>query len=101
MNGSRISSTCVGSGSSLGESMRLIVPSVILISYVTVGAVCTISMLNSRSRRSWMISMCSRPRNPQRKPKLQAAHQPVFLPGLRQAVPAVRLRARGQVRRHA
>src|SRR3546814_19970247 len=31
------------------------------------------SRLNSRLRRSWMISRCSRPRNPQRKPKPRAA----------------------------
>ena len=30
-------------------------------------------MLNSRSSRSWMISMCSRPRKPQRNPKPSAS----------------------------
>ena len=33
------------------------------------------SRLNSRSSRSWMISRCSRPRKPQRKPKPSAARR--------------------------
>ncbi|MNG09964.1 hypothetical protein D3C84_934080 [compost metagenome] len=42
-------------------------------SKITVGAVVIRSRLYSRSRRSWMISMCSMPRNPQRKPKPRAS----------------------------
>ena len=40
---------------------------------MTIGAVAMRSRLNSRSSRSWMISRCSRPRKPQRKPKPSAA----------------------------
>ena len=40
---------------------------------MTEGAVAIRSRLNSRSSRSWMISRCSRPRKPQRKPKPSAA----------------------------
>jgi GTP-binding protein LepA len=36
------------------------------------GAVARMSRLYSRSMRSWMISMCKRPRKPQRKPKPRA-----------------------------
>jgi len=39
----------------------------------TKGTVVITVMLNSRSRRSWMISICNRPRKPQRKPKPSAA----------------------------
>ncbi|MNN52228.1 hypothetical protein D3C81_1669130 [compost metagenome] len=38
----------------------------------TLGAVVIRAILNSRSIRSWMISMCRRPRKPQRKPKPKA-----------------------------
>jgi hypothetical protein len=38
-----------------------------------VGAVVIRSRSYSRSRRSWMISMCSMPRKPQRKPKPRAS----------------------------
>src|SRR5271165_4447189 len=40
---------------------------------MTEGAVAMRSRLNSRSSRSWMISRCSSPRKPQRKPKPSAA----------------------------
>ena len=40
--------------------------------YSTDGADAMRSRSNSRSRRSWMISMWSRPRKPQRKPKPSA-----------------------------
>ncbi len=40
--------------------------------YSTEGADAISSWPNSRSRRSWMISMWSRPRKPQRKPKPSA-----------------------------
>ena len=40
---------------------------------MTDGAVAIRSRLNSRSSRSWMISRCSSPRKPQRKPKPSAA----------------------------
>ncbi|SKU54720.1 Uncharacterised protein [Mycobacteroides abscessus subsp. abscessus] len=40
--------------------------------YTTLGAVEMRSRLNSRSRRSRVISMCSNPRKPQRNPKPSA-----------------------------
>ena len=40
--------------------------------YSTLGADAMRSSANSRSRRSWVISMCSRPRKPQRNPKPSA-----------------------------
>ncbi|MCY1294450.1 hypothetical protein D9M70_437430 [compost metagenome] len=43
------------------------------ISKITVGAVVIRSRSYSRSRRSWMISMCSMPRKPMRKPKPRAS----------------------------
>src|SRR6185437_4795850 len=43
---------------------------------MTDGAVAIKSRLNSRSSRSWMISRCSSPRNPQRKPKTSGAQVP-------------------------
>ena len=39
---------------------------------MTEGSVVTRSRSNSRSSRSWMTSMCSMPRKPQRKPKPRA-----------------------------
>ena len=39
---------------------------------MTLGSVVTRSRLNSRSRRSWMISMWSIPKKPHRKPKPRA-----------------------------
>ena len=39
---------------------------------MTLGAVVTRSRLNSRSSRSWIISMCRSPKKPQRKPKPSA-----------------------------
>jgi hypothetical protein len=52
--------------------MRMIELSLSTTSYTTVGAVVIRSMSNSRSRRSCTMSMCSRPRKPQRKPKPSA-----------------------------
>ncbi|SKT93445.1 Uncharacterised protein [Mycobacteroides abscessus subsp. abscessus] len=48
-----------------------VIPSVIT-RYTTLGAVEMRSRLNSRSRRSRVISMCSNPRKPQRNPKPSA-----------------------------
>src|SRR5471032_1638862 len=70
--GSRISSMRDGSGIRDGLSTFSTVPSRMTTSYTTVGAVVIRSMSNSRSRRSCTISMCSRPRKPQRKPKPSA-----------------------------
>ena len=47
-------------------------PLVIVTWYSTDGADAMRSRSNSRSSRSWMISMCSRPRKPHRKPKPSA-----------------------------
>ena len=72
MIGSRTSSTLEASGSLDGLETCSTVPSFISTSYTTVGAVVMRFMSNSRSRRSWTISMCRRPRKPQRKPKPSA-----------------------------
>ena len=72
MMGSRISSIFDSSGSLNGFSTLISVPSFITTSYTTVGAVVMRSMSYSRSSRSCTMSMCSRPRKPQRKPKPSA-----------------------------
>ena len=70
--GSSIDSTWFGGGIADGLSTTSTLPSVRLARYSTFGAVATRSMSYSRSRRSRTISMCRRPRNPQRKPKPSA-----------------------------
>ena len=60
------------SGSFDGLSISCTTPSVVVTRYSTLGAVVTRFMSNSRSSRSCTISMCSRPRKPQRKPKPSA-----------------------------
>ena len=50
-------------------------PSVVCTRYSTDGAVAMRLRSNSRSRRSRTISMCSSPRNPQRKPKPEGARR--------------------------
>ena len=60
------------SGNSLGLVTWWTVLSSAVTSYGTFGAVEIRSSPNSRSRRSETISMCSRPRKPQRKPKPNA-----------------------------
>src|SRR5262249_10715112 len=72
MIGSRISSIFDGSGSFAGFSIGVTDPSRSMTSYTTVGAVVTSDISYSRSSRSCTISMCSRPRNPQRKPQPSA-----------------------------
>ena len=69
------SSTCsMRPESGICEGLRTstISPAVVVTWYATFGAVASRSRSNSRSSRSWMISMCSRPRKPQRKPKPSA-----------------------------
>ena len=61
------------SGRSAGLWISTCVPSLRSTLYDTVGAVCTIDTPPSRSRRSCTMSMCRRPRNPQRKPKPSAS----------------------------
>src|SRR5437773_12214565 len=56
----------------LGFSTSSTAPSVLWTWYSTFGTVLIRSRLNSRSSRSRTISMWSRPRNPQRKPKPRA-----------------------------
>ena len=63
--------------SALGQVGRVVddastSPSVLLTRYSTLGAVAMSARSNSRSRRSLTISMCSRPRKPQRNPKPSA-----------------------------
>ena len=72
MTGSSIFLIRPASGSLAGLSISCTSPSVVVTRYSTPGAVVTRSMSNSRSSRSWTISMCSRPRKPQRKPKPSA-----------------------------
>jgi hypothetical protein len=72
-HGSRISVSSSRRGMRAGRSTTCTVPSVRTASYVTFGAVWMIGMLFSRSSRYWMISMCSSPRNPHRKPNPSAS----------------------------
>ena len=72
-HGSSIVSMSVGFGSSAGLSIATSPrPCVSMTWYSTDGAEAIRSRSNSRSRRSWTISMWSRPRKPQRKPKPSA-----------------------------
>ncbi len=73
MTGSSSFAIRPASGSFAGLSISCTSPSVVVTRYSTPGAVVTRSMLYSRSSRSWTISMCSRPRKPQRNPKPSAA----------------------------
>ena len=70
--GSSMWSSRVASGSSVGLSTSSSVPSVRKARYATLGAVAMSERSNSRSRRSRTISMCRRPRKPQRKPMPRA-----------------------------
>src|SRR5215813_2047552 len=64
--GSSICSIRSGDGSFDGLSMSSTSPAVVSTLYCTLGAVTISERLNSRSSRSWTISMCSMPRIPQR-----------------------------------
>ena len=71
--GSSMTSMSVGFGSSAGLSTTTVAAAVGQLTwYSTDGAEAMRSRPNSRSSRSWTISMWSRPRNPQRKPKPSA-----------------------------
>ena len=70
--GSSTWSITAAGGISAGFSTSMSSPSVLCTRYSTLGTVVTRLRLNSRSSRSCTISMCSRPRNPQRKPKPSA-----------------------------
>ena len=71
--GSSICSMSVGLGRSAGLSMTTLPrPFVSTTWYSTDGADAMRSIPNSRSSRSWTISMWSRPRNPQRNPNPSA-----------------------------
>ena len=61
------------SGRAEGLATSITSPSVLCTRYATDGAVAIRSRLNSRTRRSRMISMWSRPRNPHRNPKPERA----------------------------
>ncbi|CFS38402.1 Uncharacterised protein [Mycobacterium tuberculosis] len=60
------------SGQSDGLVTRISVPSSLCTRYTTLGEVEIRSRPNSRSRRSRVISMCSRPKKPHRNPKPSA-----------------------------
>ena len=62
-----------GSGRSAGFSIFKVSPSSVSTSYTTVGAVEIKDKLCSRSRRSWTISMCSRPEKAAPKAEAQRA----------------------------
>ena len=70
--GSRISRYCPTSGMRDGLSIWITLLSRSTTSYTTEGAVVMMSISNSRSSRSCTISMCSKPKKPQRKPKPSA-----------------------------
>ena len=72
MNGSSTISMFCGDGISAGLCMCSSVPSVSRAMYSTLGAVAMRVRLNSLSSRSRTMSIWSRPRNPQRKPKPRA-----------------------------
>ena len=72
-HGSSMTSMSVGPGRSAGLSTTTVPrPWVWMTWYSTDGADAMRSRLNSRSRRSWTISMWSSPRNPQRNPNPSA-----------------------------
>ena len=73
MYGSRTSAMRTGSGMSVGLWTGIIEPSVSVTSNSTDGIVAISSRSYSRSRRSRTMSMCSSPRNPQRKPNPSAS----------------------------
>ena len=73
MNGSRISAIVPGSGMSDGLWTTSSSPLVSVTSNCTEGIVVSSSRSYSRSRRSRTMSMCRRPRKPQRKPKPRAS----------------------------
>ena len=73
MNGSSIRAISCGGGSLLGFSTSSTAPLVRVTRYTTVGAVVSRVRSNSRSSRSWTISRCSSPRNPQRNPNPSAS----------------------------
>ena len=72
ITGSSRSSMCCCDGSLLGLWISIVSPRVVVTRYDTPGAVVIRLRSNSRSNRSCTISMCSRPRNPQRNPKPNA-----------------------------
>src|SRR5690606_39440372 len=72
--GSSIISNLLGSGKS--EGLCTTTSSLSFVKYAlydTLGTVVITVILNSRSKRSWIISICSIPKKPQRKPKPKAA----------------------------
>ncbi|MNS57542.1 hypothetical protein D3C72_904310 [compost metagenome] len=70
--GSSVSAMVAGSGHFTGLSTMITSPLLVVTLYSTEGAVVIKLTLYSRSRRSWMISRCNRPKKPQRKPKPKA-----------------------------
>ena len=72
MYGSSTLSMPAGSGMSVGLCTSTVSPLRSRTWYSTFGVVASSSRSYSRSRRSRTMSMCSRPRNPQRNPKPSA-----------------------------
>src|SRR5690606_31270592 len=75
INGSSTRSNFDGSGKSEGlfTINRASGSFLVYAKYDTLGTVVITVMLNSRSKRSCIISMCNIPKNPQRKPNPKAA----------------------------
>ena len=71
--GSSIWSISVRSGKPDGLCTSVTMPFLSYTLYETLGTVVMTSISNSRPSLSWIISMWSRPKNPQRKPKPSAA----------------------------
>ena len=72
IKGSKITSILVGSGISVGLFTIIFSPFTVVASKLTLGTVVITVWLNSLSKRSCIISMCNKPRKPQRKPKPKA-----------------------------
>ena len=92
IHGSSMWSITLPSGMSTGLCSSCTSPLVRWMRYTTDGAVAIRSRSNSRVSRSWMISRCSSPRKPQRKPKPSAAEVSGFVveAGIVQPQPAQR-----------
>jgi len=72
INGSSIFSILVGSGISVGLFTVITSPLDVVAIKLTLGTVVITVWLNSLSKRSWIISICSIPKKPQRNPKPSA-----------------------------
>ena len=73
IHGSSILEIFITSGISAGLCKVICSPFVKVMLYTTLGDVVIISRLNSRSKRSCIISKCNNPKNPHLKPNPRAA----------------------------